>query len=168
MIDNEENGDIANYSSYLFNYSLYASTLKIKSEIDKITCVTINSTTSEKFVSLLRRTASHARDSSSADDKTLIRHAYDLHLIFVTIASQQILKPMVQRVIEIDKKQFGRQHKVFVENANLELRYGLSLLIEQQQHQKNRRNLLGHWFTTLPPPNGMKLSQVFNHLPTAC
>ena len=123
--------------------SLYVSTLKIKSEIKKITCVTINSTASEKFVSLLRRTASHARDSSRADDKTLIRHAYDLHLIFITMASPQTLKPMVQRVIEIDKKQFGRQHKEFVENANLELRYGLSLLIEQPQHQERYNQFIG-------------------------
>lgn len=123
--------------------SLYANTLKLKGEVDKITCVTINSTASEKFVSLLRRTASHARDNSRADDQTLIRHVYDLHLIFTTMTSPQSLQSMVQKVIETDRKQFGSQHKEFVDNANLELRYGLSLLIEQPEHKERYQQFIG-------------------------
>ena len=116
--------------------SLYANTLKEEDEIHNIACVTVNSTASEKFVSLLRRTASHARDKSRADDETLIRHVYDLHLIFESMTSPAGLKSMVQQVIEIDKLQFGNQHEEFVSDANAELRYGLSLLMEQPHHQE--------------------------------
>ncbi|MCL6419452.1 nucleotidyl transferase AbiEii/AbiGii toxin family protein [Aestuariirhabdus haliotis] len=123
--------------------SLYASTLKEAGEVQNIACVTVHSTASEKFVSLLRRTASHARDNSRADDKTLIRHVYDLHLIYESMASPADLKLMVKRVIEIDKSQFGNQHEEFVNDAHSELRYGLSLLIEQEHHQARYDQFIG-------------------------
>lgn len=123
--------------------SLYASTLKEAGEVQNIACVTVSSTASEKFVSLLRRTASHARDNSRADDETLIRHVYDLHLIYESMASPSNLKPMVERVVEIDKNQFGNQHEEFVADANSELRYGLSLLIEQAHHQERYIQFIG-------------------------
>lgn len=123
--------------------SLYASTLKEAGEIQNIACVTVHSTASEKFISLLRRTASHARDNSRADDETLIRHVYDLHLIYESMASPADLKLMVKRVIEIDKSQFGNQHEEFVNDAHSELRYGLSLLIEQAHHQERYDQFIG-------------------------
>ena len=123
--------------------SLYASTLKEPGEVQSIACVSVHSTASEKFVSLLRRTASHARDNSRPDDKTLIRHVYDLHLIYESMASPSALKSMVEQVIEIDKSQFGNQHKEFVNNANSELRYGLSLLIDQAHHQERYNQFIG-------------------------
>ncbi len=123
--------------------SLYASTLKEAGEVQNIACVTVRSTASEKFVSLLRRTASHARDNSRADDETLIRHVYDLHLIYESMASPADLKLMVKRVIEIDKSQFGNQHEEFVNDAHSELRYGLSLLIEQAHHQERYDQFIG-------------------------
>ena len=123
--------------------SLYASVLKEPNEIQNIACVTINSTASEKFVSLLRRTASHARNRSRADDETLIRHVYDLHLIYESMQSPASLKSMVQRVIEIDQEQFGNQHEEFMRDANNELRYGLSLLIEQPHHQDRYNKFIG-------------------------
>lgn len=123
--------------------SLYASTLKEAGEVQNIACVTVHSTASEKFVSLLRRTASHARDNSRADDETLIRHVYDLHLIYESMASPADLKLMIKRVIEIDKSQFGNQHEEFVNDAHSELRYGLSLLIEQAHHQERYDQFIG-------------------------
>ena len=123
--------------------SLYASTLKEAGEVQNIACVTVRSTASEKFVSLLRRTASHARDNSRADDETLTRHVYDLHLIYESMASPADLKLMVKRVIEIDKSQFGNQHEEFVNDAHSELRYGLSLLIEQAHHQERYDQFIG-------------------------
>lgn len=123
--------------------SLYASILKKEGEVKNITCVTVGSTASEKFVSLLRRTAAHARDNSRADDETLIRHVYDLHLIYESMARPSDFKQMVQQVIEIDKRQFGNQHKEFVRDANSELRYGLSLLMGQAHHQERYRQFIG-------------------------
>ena len=123
--------------------SLYAEHLKKALEIQNIACVTVNSIASEKFVSLLRRTALHARDNSRLDDETLIRHVYDLHIIYESIKSHSDLKPMVAHVIDIDKNQFGTQHKEFVNDPNSELRYGLSLLIDQAHHQKRYHQFIG-------------------------
>ena len=50
---------------------------------------------------------------------------------------------MVQQVIEIDKLQFGNQHEEFVSDANAELRYGLSLLMEQPHHQERYNQFIG-------------------------
>lgn len=123
--------------------SLYSSTMKKGNEIQNIACVTVNSTASEKFVSLLRRTASHARDNSRADDETLIRHVYDLHLIYGSMKAPKNLKPMIQCVIEIDQIQFGNQHEEFRDHANKELLYGLSLLIKQPHHQERYKKFIG-------------------------
>lgn len=123
--------------------SLYASKLKKVGEVQSIECVTANSTASEKFVSLLRRTALHARDNSRPDDKTLIRHVYDLHLMYESMASPSALKSMIEQVIEIDKNQYGNQHKEFVIDASSELRYGLSLLIDQAHHQERYNQFIG-------------------------
>lgn len=123
--------------------SLYANALNKAAEVQKMACVTVNSTASEKFVSLLRRTASHARDNSRPDDEALIRHVYDLHIIYRSMASPSRLKSMVEQVIDIDKKQFGNQHNEFVNDASAELRYGLSLLIEQAHHQERYNQFIG-------------------------
>ena len=123
--------------------SLYASVLKKADEVQNVACVTVNSTASEKFVSILRRTASHARNNSRPDDETLIRHVYDLHLIRQSMASPDDVKPMVERVIQIDKKQFGNQHKEFINDANSELRYGLSFLISQAHHRERYDRFIG-------------------------
>tara|TARA_B100000780_G_C20948335_1_gene378300 strand:- start:100 stop:480 length:381 start_codon:yes stop_codon:yes gene_type:complete len=106
-------------------------------------CVTVNSTASEKFVSLLRRTGLHARDSSRTDDDTLIRHTYDLHLIYSSMKSPENLRPMVQKVLKIDQIQFGNQHPELVKDGNKELLYGLSILIDQPRHQERYKKFIG-------------------------
>ncbi len=123
--------------------SIYASTLNEKAEIQRFACVTVHSTVSEKLVSLLRRTALHGRDSSRKDDEMLIRHVYDLHLIHESMTIPSSLKSMVQKVIEMDKRQFGNQHEEFLHDANSELRYGLSLLMEQVQHEERYNQFIG-------------------------
>jgi len=94
-------------------------------------------------VSLLRRTAAHARDSSRADDNTLIRHAYDLHLIYSSMKAPEDLRPMVQKVMEIDQIQFANQHPELAKDANKELLYGLSILMEQPHHQERYEKFIG-------------------------
>ena len=116
--------------------SLYANKMNKDPEVKSIYCDSIKSITSEKFVSLLRRTALHGRDSSRADDKTLIRHVYDLHLIRGSMEEPESLKAIVQKVIDVDQKQFGNQHQEFVNDAVKELHYGLSILLEQPHHRK--------------------------------
>ena len=123
--------------------SLYSSTMRNSPEVQSMACVTVNSTASEKFVSLLRRTAAHARDSSRADDNTLIRHAYDLHLIYSSMKAPEDLRPMVQQVLEIDQIQFGNRHPELANDANKELLYGLSILTEQPRYQERYEQFIG-------------------------
>jgi len=123
--------------------SLYAYALKESVEINGMACVTVNSVAIEKFVSLLRRTALHSRDGDRADDQTLIRHVYDLHLISNSLDAPDNLQNLVEQVIDIDKKQFGNQHIDFVVDAKNELRYGLSLLLEQPQHEARYKQFIG-------------------------
>jgi predicted nucleotidyltransferase component of viral defense system len=113
---------------YLSIGSLYRSILNEPKEISEIPCVTIHSTASEKFVALLRRTAAYHRDDTKIDDGTLMRHVYDLHLIYQSIQNPEALKPIVQKVIDSDRDKFGGKHQEFAVNAKQELLYGLSLL----------------------------------------
>jgi len=106
-------------------------------------CVTVGSTACEKFICLLRRTAAFARNNNlHADDETLVRHVYDLHLLFEALNSPETLKPMVQKVIEIDQK-FSNNHKEFRADPKGELRYGLSILLNQTQHRKRYDQFIG-------------------------
>lgn len=123
--------------------SLYANALKQPVEISSMACVTLNSVAIEKFVSLLRRTALHSRNSERADDQTLIRHVYDLHLISNSLSTPDNLQNLVEHVIDIDKKQFGNQHIDYVVDAKNELRYGLSLLLEQPKHEARYKQFIG-------------------------
>lgn len=124
--------------------SLYANILKEPPEVQAIACVSVGSTACEKLISLLRRTAAFARNNSNhADDKTLIRHVYDLHLIFESLDSPQSLKAMVQQVIETDQKKFSNKHSEFRDDPSSELQYGLSILINQPHHNERYNQFIG-------------------------
>ena len=123
--------------------SLYANALNEPVEISSMACVTLNSVAIEKFVSLLRRTALHSRNSERADDHTLIRHVYDLHLICDAIGDPDNLRSLVEQVIAIDEAQFGSRHFDYAADAKNELRYGLSLLLEQPKHEARYNQFIG-------------------------
>lgn len=53
-------------------HSLYAEVIKGEPEVPIFSCVTMETTASEKFVSLLRRTAAVARDSTQADNVLIL------------------------------------------------------------------------------------------------
>lgn len=116
--------------------SLYAQAANLPNEIPRIACVTVSSTASEKFVSLLRRTAALDRKQSRIDDKTLIRHVYDLHLINKTLEDITPLKALVKRVIKLDVDQFGGNHEAFKKNPQEELKHGLRLLSQDKIHKE--------------------------------
>ena len=124
-------------------YSLYAETVKSKPEIAGFPCVTMRSTASEKFVSLLRRTAAHDRDRTREDDETLIRHVYDLHLIGSDLTDFQPIKTFVHQVMRIDAEQFGNRHEQFRENPIQELKHGLNLLIKNPIYKERYKKFIG-------------------------
>ncbi len=123
--------------------SLYAEVAELQPEVDDFLCVTVESAASEKFVSLLRRTAAFARDNSKADDATLIRHAYDLHLIANNLSNLNSIANLVHQVIEIDVAQFGNQHPEFKQKPIDELRFGLGNLQQNPIHQARYQKFIG-------------------------
>ena len=122
--------------------SLYTEVIKGNPEIPLFSCVTMETTASEKFVSLLRRTAAFNRDNTQADDETLIRHVYDLHLIGESL-NLDLIKPLVEQVIQTDVKQFGSQHEAFQKNPHQELQYGLRLLMENPIYSERYKKFIG-------------------------
>jgi len=123
--------------------SLYAEVAGQAHEVDQFACVTMESAAAEKFVSLLRRTATVARNRERADDPALIRHVYDLHLIMNQEPDPERLKDLVNQVIETDVNQFGNQHPEFRENPTTELWFGFEQLKQDPIHQQRYKEFIG-------------------------
>lgn len=123
--------------------SLYAETNQSEPEVALFPCVTMETTASEKFVSLLRRTAACNRDTTQADDATLIRHVYDLHLIGLVLTDFNSIKALVTQVIQIDVDQFGNRHEEFRGNPSQELKYGLNLLVTKPIYRAQYKQFIG-------------------------
>jgi hypothetical protein len=89
----------------------------------------IKSTQAEKLVSMLRRTASFARDNRRDDDPALIRHIYDTYYIqHAGWANVQDVVPLVQKVIAEDITRYGNQHLEFMAEPIIELKFALNVL----------------------------------------
>lgn len=89
----------------------------------------IKSTQAEKLVSMLRRTASFARDNIRDDDPALIRHIYDTYYIQQAgLASASGVMSLVSKVIAEDLTRYSNQHAEFMKSPIAELKFGLSLL----------------------------------------
>lgn len=123
--------------------SLYAEMIKSKPEVVSFPCVTMETMAAEKFVSLLRRTAACNRDVTQADDETLVRHVYDLHLIGTSLTSFTSIKSLVDQVIQIDVDQFGNRHTEFKNNPRQELKYGLMLLTTKSIYKERYKKFIG-------------------------
>lgn len=109
--------------------SIYSEVLNTSIEVNKMACAAIIETQAEKILSILRRTASAARNSEREDDDTLIRHIYDTYHIQQTLPSDiDSLSKFVARAIELDNKRFANQHPEMVSSPIEELRFGLQLL----------------------------------------
>ena len=116
--------------------SMCAEVQKLPPEVQEINCVSIESIACEKFISLLRRTAMVARDSTRRDDNRLIRHIYDLHSINKAINLTPELSSMIKTVIDVDRAQFANQHDEFKNNPTDELKYGLDILSSDPIHKE--------------------------------
>ena len=109
--------------------SIYAQMLKSDIEIKQLSCAVILETQAEKLLSMMRRTASVARNSERDDDETLVRHIYDTYHIQLAQPSEiEQLGSLVIRAIKTDVERYGNQHPQMVESPIEELRFGLQLL----------------------------------------
>ena len=123
--------------------SLYTEIAKDPYEVPECVCAELESIASEKFISLLRRTASVARDPSRMDDQALVRHVYDLDLILQSSKKIDLIKSMIYQVIEIDLEQFGNQHPEFVKDPKGELKFGLQALKDNPLHKERYQRFNG-------------------------
>ncbi|WP_233588736.1 nucleotidyl transferase AbiEii/AbiGii toxin family protein [Legionella sp. km535] len=124
-------------------YSMYSKALKLPPEIPQCYCATIEVTASEKLVALLRRTAAYERNPSSKDDKTLVRHIYDLHLINQSNADKDKISKLIKKVIEIDINEFGNQHPQFRDDPYKELLYGFEQIQNQEKFRVRYQKFIG-------------------------
>jgi hypothetical protein len=123
--------------------SMYVEIANEPSEVPECVCAELQSIASEKFISLLRRTASVARDTASIDDPALVRHVYDLHLILQSTKKRELIKSMISQVIEIDLEQFGSQHSEFAKDPKKELKFGLQTLKNNPLHKERYQRFNG-------------------------
>lgn len=114
--------------------SIYSEVVKTNIEVEKLGCAAIIDTQAEKLLSMMRRTASAARNAERGDDETLIRHIYDTYHIQLAQPSKiEILGPLVAKAIQSDVGRYGNQHPQMVDSPIDELRYGLKLLVEEEK-----------------------------------
>lgn len=116
--------------------SLYTELSQLEPEINAFSCATINEIASEKLVGLLRRIAYKARNNTFNEDPALIRHAYDLHLIYTNRSNVNLPNPYIQKVIDLDIKRFGNRHNEFTSDPVRELNFGLTKLNENTVYQE--------------------------------
>ena len=105
--------------------------------VDGFPSVTIASTSIEKLIAILRRTAAFARNAERTDDESLVRHVYDYFK--VTYGKPQnfiYLGYLATKVIKADIERYGRQHALMVEDPIAELLFGLAELGKNPLYQK--------------------------------
>lgn len=90
-------------------------------------CISIDETAIEKWVGLTRRIMAIERGYYH-DDKTLIRHVYDLNAIKYRGKISENFFGLVQDVVNHDAKQFKNQYVEYFENPGAEIRKSLALL----------------------------------------
>lgn len=133
--------------------SIYSNIIKQKPEIISLTCDHIKLIFVEKFVGLLRRIAEASRGYSENEDEALIRHIYDLHLIYTNKIDLTDISELIPKIITRDINQFGMRHKEFKENPIKELLFGLNLLINESNHKERYNAFLGPLVYNSKPPS---------------
>ncbi len=90
-------------------------------------CISIHETAVEKWVGLTRRTMAIERGYEE-DDKTLIRHVYDLNAIIRAEKIKSSFVELAKTVMASDGKQFKNKHPEYLENPIFEIKQSLKLL----------------------------------------
>src|SRR5579883_1033913 len=91
------------------------------------TCISIDETAIEKWVGLTRRIMAIERGRED-DDKTLIRHVYDLNAINQSNKVNSNFIDLAKTVIISDGKQFKNQHPEYAADPSTEIKQSLALL----------------------------------------
>lgn len=101
---------------------------EVKLFIPPITkCISIDETAIEKWVSLTRRIIAIERGHED-DDKTLIRHAYDLNAIKEVNNINSNFIELAKTVVSSDGRQFKNKHPEYAADPSAEIKQSLALL----------------------------------------
>lgn len=90
-------------------------------------CISIDETAIEKWVGLTRRVIAIERGREN-DDKTLIRHIYDLNAISQADKINSNFIELAKTIVISDGKQFKNQHLEYAANPSTEIKQSLALL----------------------------------------
>lgn len=90
-------------------------------------CISIDETAIEKWVGLTRRIMAIERGRED-DDKTLIRHVYDLNAINEANKINSSFTEFAKTIVFSDGKQFKNQHPEYAADPGAEIRQSLALL----------------------------------------
>lgn len=90
-------------------------------------CISIDETAIEKWVGLTRRIMAIERGRED-DDKTLIRHVYDLNAINEANKINSTFTEFAKTIVISDGKQFKNQHPEYAADPSAEIRQSLALL----------------------------------------
>lgn len=110
---------------------------KMGEPVDAFPSVTIASTSVEKLIAILRRTAALARNIDRTDDESLVRHVYDYFKISYGKPQDFVyLGYLASKVIKIDIERYDRQHALMIEDPIAELLFGLAELGQNPVYQQ--------------------------------
>lgn len=90
-------------------------------------CISVDETAIEKWVSLTRRIMAIERDRED-DDKTLIRHVYDLNAINEAGKINSSFIELAKTIVISDGKQFKNQHPEYAADPSAEIKQSIALL----------------------------------------
>lgn len=91
------------------------------------TCISVEETAIEKWVGLTRRIMAIERGRED-DDKTLIRHVYDLNAINEANKINSTFIKFAKTIVISDGKQFKNQHPEYSADPSAEIKQSLALL----------------------------------------
>lgn len=106
------------------------------------TCISIDETAIEKWVGLTRRIIGIERKYHH-DDKTLIRHVYDLNAIKHAGRINNDFFALAKAVITNDAKQFKNQHPEYSVDPGKEIRQSLALLKDKHLWKERYQEFVG-------------------------
>jgi hypothetical protein len=131
-----------------------------------ITCISAAETAVEKWVGLTRRIIAIER-TYHYDDKTLIRHVYDLNAITQFNGIESNFCALAKIIIQHDSKQFKNQHPEYATDPSSEIKQSLVLLkskpIWKERYQEFIEAMV---YDSLPAPKYENAINILEHIST--
>jgi predicted nucleotidyltransferase component of viral defense system len=98
-------------------------------------CISIEETAAEKWVGLTRRLAASERGHFK-EDPTLVRHVYDLSIIYGASEIGQNFFSLAEKIIFNDANQFKNQYPEYFSNPKKEIQRSLDILKNNPEWEK--------------------------------